>query len=286
MAEKLSLHEVNYSYPLPGKGEAPALRDVTLALEPGETLCVAGSNGSGKSTVAKICAGLVTPDEGHLVYGGHTVEGRGALRALRMSVGLLFQAPEDQLFADTVYKDVTFGPRNRGVKGIELDAVLAEALEHVGLGEAILSRSPFSLSGGEKRRVALAGVLAMRPDVLILDEPFIGLDYEGKQTLKDALRKYGSSRGASILIVTHDLSDAWSLADRFALLSGGALRALESRSELLLGGTDLAALGMALPQWGELANLLDSSGFPVKDPSDLSSLADAAESMLEAGRAG
>jgi energy-coupling factor transport system ATP-binding protein len=264
----------------------PAIRDVTMTLEPGEVLCVAGSNGSGKSTLARICAGIVTADSGTLEYAGEVIEGRKALRSLRFSVGLLFQSPEDQLFADTVGRDIAFGPRNRGLKGNELDRVVNESAEHVGLDIGLLERSPFSLSGGEKRRVALAGVLAMEPDVLALDEPFIGLDHEGREKLKDSLRRYRESRGASMLIVTHDLADAWPLADRFALLSDGELRALESKEELLESGADLAKLGMALPQWGELAKMLSDSGHPADDVSDPSKLADAAAEMLEANRGG
>jgi len=284
VAERLSLQGVSYSYPLPGKGEVPALRDVTLAIEPGEVMCVAGSNGSGKSTLARICAGIVTADGGVLEYGGVAIEGRKALRSLRFSVGLLFQSPEDQLFADTVERDIAFGPRNRGTKGDDLDRVVKESAEHVGLDLELLQRSPFSLSGGEKRRVALAGVLAMEPEVLVLDEPFIGLDHEGREKLKDSLRRYRESRGASMLIVSHDLADAWPLADRFALLAGGELRALESKEELLESGSDLAELGMALPQWGELAKMLSEAGHPATDVSDPSSLAEAAAAMLEANR--
>ena len=286
MAERLILEKVSYAYPLPGKGEAPALRGVSLVLEPGEALCVAGSNGSGKSTLARVCAGLVAVDKGHVEYGGSRVEGRKALRSLRMSVGLLFQSPEEQLFADTVEKDIAFGPRNRGVKGGELEVVVRDAAEHVGLNPALLQRSPFSLSGGEKRRVALAGVLAMQPDVLALDEPFIGLDHEGRETLKDSLRRYRDARGASMLIVTNDLADAWPLADRFALLASGELIATRSRARLLESASDLAALDMALPQWGRLARLLEGAGYPARDVSEAASLADAAALMLEARRGG
>ena len=252
-------------------------------MEPGETLCVGGPNGSGKSTLAQICAGLLVQTSGVLSYGDVRIEGRGALRELRSRVGLLFQSPEDQLFADTVGKDIAFGPRNHGVRGEPLKERVSEAASLVGLPlDELYARSPFSLSEGEKRRVALAGVLAMNPDVLVLDEPFIGLDYEGRERLKAALGLFRGGRGTSIIIVTHELSDAWAMADRFALLAGGGLE-LKRRSELVSGATDLSEVGIRLPQWGTLARELYRMGIEVEDPSDPRSLAGAISASREGG---
>lgn len=274
MALRLSLEDVSYSYPLPGKAEAAALSGVSLVVEPGEVLCVAGSNGSGKSTLAQLVAGLLTPGSGTMSYGGEPVRSRTDLRELRRKVGLLFQAPEDQLFADTVEKDIAFGPRNHGVHGQELEAAIREAAGLVGLPlERLGKRSPFSLSEGEKRRVALAGVLATGPDLLVLDEPFIGLDFDGRERLKEALARYREERGASVMIVTHELAHTWALADRFALLHEGKLRGLENRADLVSGEADLAVLGMQLPQWGLLARALLELGLAVEDPADPHGLA-------------
>lgn len=284
MALRLSLEDVSFSYPLPGRDEAPALAGVSLTLEPGEVLCLAGANGSGKSTLAQVCTGLLEPTSGRIFYGDEKIEGRGVLRDFRRRAGLLFQNPEDQLFADTVAKDIAFGPKNHGLKGDELAARVGEAAALVGLAfDELSGRSPFSLSGGEQRRVALAGVLALEPEVLVLDEPFIGLDYEGRYKLTEALERFREERGASIVIVTHELSHVWSLASSFGLLAGGCLVVRETRDGLLAGKVDLSALGMQLPQWGALARELLKAGISVEDPADPRSLAGAIASGREAG---
>ncbi len=283
MALRLTLEELSYSYPLPGRQDAPALRGIKVTIEPGEVFCVAGANGSGKSTLAQICAGLLTPSSGSIFYGEKMIKGRGDLLEFRRRVGLLFQSPEDQLFADTAAKDIAFGPRNHGLKGEELKAAVRGAAELVGLPlEELGARSPFSLSEGEKRRVALAGVLALNPDVLILDEPFIGLDYDGRERLKSSLSRYNREREASIVIVTHELSDVWHIATTFALLSDGQLLRFDRKSDLLSAELDLSALGMRLPQWGVLARELLRSGISVSDPADPRAIARAIATHREA----
>lgn len=282
MAEALKLERISYSYPLPGREEAPALYDIDLAVEPGSVLCIGGSNGSGKSTLAQVCAGLLAPTAGSVLYGGRGVEGRSGLREHRRKVGLLFQSPEDQLFADTVTKDIAFGPSNHGVRGEELKKRVTDAAEMVGLPLADFSdRSPFSLSEGEKRRVALAGVFAMNPEVLVLDEPFIGLDYDGRERLRKSLSVYRERLGASVIIVTHELADAWRIADRFALLDAGRMLGVEDKNDLVSGKTDLAALGIKLPQWVALARELKRMGISVEEPSDPGALARALASCRE-----
>ena len=287
MALRLRLEDVSFSYPLAGREEHAALTGVSMSIEPGEVLCLAGPNGSGKSTLAQVCTGLLSPMTGSLHYGESKVEGRSSLLRFRKSVGLLFQNPEDQLFADTVEKDIAFGPRNHGLRGEELARRVRESAALVGLPLADLGgRSPFSLSGGEQRRAALAGVLALEPEVLVLDEPFIGLDYEGRTGLADALMRYRDERGASIVIVTHDLSYAWSLATKFGLISEGRLQSLLTSDEMLAGDADLSSLGMQLPQWGALARELLRAGIAVDDPADPRSLAGAMAKRKEAGGAG
>lgn len=283
MALRLTLEEVSYSYPLPGRQDAPALTGINVTVEPGAIFCVAGANGSGKSTLAQVCAGLLAPSSGFVLYGDKIIEGRGDFLEFRRRVGLLFQSPEDQLFADTVEKDIAFGPRNHGLKGDELKAAVRDAAELVGLSlKELGARSPFSLSEGEKRRVALAGVLALNPDVLILDEPFIGLDYDGREGLKSSLERYNREREASIMIVTHELSDVWHIATTFALLSDGRLLRFDRKSDLLSGELDLSALGMRLPQWGVLARELLRSGVSVSDPADPRAIAKAIATHREA----
>jgi energy-coupling factor transport system ATP-binding protein len=274
VALRLRVEDLYYSYPLPGRQDAAALSGINITLEQGEVLCVAGANGSGKSTLAQVCAGLLAPASGSITYGEKMVKGRGDLLDFRRQVGILFQSPEDQLFADTVAKDIAFGPRNHGLKGAELQRAVQDAADLVGLSlEELGSRSPFSLSEGEKRRVALAGVLALNPDVLILDEPFIGLDYDGRERLKDTLARYNRERDASIMIVTHELSDVWHMANRFALLSEGRLLRVDRKSDMLSGELELSALGMRLPQWGVLAREILRSGISISDPSDPGAIA-------------
>ncbi|MBU4176110.1 MAG: energy-coupling factor ABC transporter ATP-binding protein [Actinobacteria bacterium] len=273
MVSRLSLKDVSYSYPFQ---DAMALSGINLETRPGEVFCIAGSNGSGKSTLAQICAGLLTPTSGSVLYDGKPARSGSRLLNLHRNVGLLFQSPEDQLFADTVRKDIEFGPRNQGLRGDDLAARVIDAARLVGLPlQDTGGRSPFSLSEGEKRRVALAGVLAMNPEILVLDEPFIGLDHDGREHLISALSSYVENKLATIVLVTHDLSGAWPLASRFALLSESRLVGIESKADLVLGNTDMLALGVRLPQWGVLAKELLHAGIPVEDPSDPSCLAKA-----------
>jgi energy-coupling factor transport system ATP-binding protein len=280
------LEEVSYSYPLGGREEAAALTDISVSVEPGEVFCIAGPNGSGKSTLAQVCAGLLSASSGRIRYGDRVIEGRRDMLGFRRKIGLLFQSAEDQLFADTVEKDIAFGPRNHGLGAEEVKASVKKAADLVGLSlEEVGSRSPFSLSEGEKRRVALAGVLALDPEVLVLDEPFIGLDYDGRKRLKGSLSRYRVERGASIIIVTHELSDVWPLATRFALLSGGTLLRFDERADLLTDEGDLSSLGMKLPQWGTLARELLCMGISVSDPADPRALAGAIAAYRE-GRGG
>jgi len=287
VALRLRLEDVSFSYPLGGREEAPAISGVSMSIEPGDILCLAGANGSGKSTLAQICTGLLSPASGALYYGDRRIQGRSSLLQFRRSAGLLFQNPEDQLFADTVEKDIAFGPRNHGLRGEELARRVRDAAALVGLSlDDLASRSPFSLSGGEQRRAALAGVLALEPEVLVLDEPFIGLDYEGRTGLAEALMRYHDDRGASIVIVTHDLSYAWSLATRFGLISEGRLENVMTSDGMLAGDADLASLGMQLPQWGALARELMRAGIAVDDPADPRSLAGAMAKRKEAAGAG
>jgi energy-coupling factor transport system ATP-binding protein len=247
-----------------------------------EILCIGGANGSGKSTLAQICAGLLTPSSGSVYYLDKKVESRNNLLELRKKVGLLFQSPEDQLFADTVEKDISFGPRNRGLRGAELDARVRTAASLFDLSlEELGGRSPFTLSVGEKRRVALAGVLALEPEVLVLDEPFIGMDFDARQHMQSLLGRLRDDRGTSIVIITHELSSSWLLADRYALLAGGGVERLQSRSELVEKERDLIALGLRLPQWGVLANSLKEMGIFVEDPADPLALARAICSIRE-----
>jgi energy-coupling factor transport system ATP-binding protein len=278
----MTLENVLYSYPLPGRGEVPALSDISLRVEQAEILCIGGANGSGKSTLAQICAGLLIPSSGSVLYQGEKVDKHKDLLRLRRKVGLLFQSPEDQLFADTVEKDISFGPRNHGLRGAELEAKVRHAAELFDLSlDELGGTSPFTLSGGEKRRVALAGVIALDPEVLVLDEPFIGMDFDSREHITALLGRLRETSGTSIIIITHELSSSWSLADRYAMLASGRLENLQTRAELVRNERDLGTLGLRLPQWGLLANGLAKLGVSVEDPADPLTLARAVCSIME-----
>lgn len=271
MGRGLKLSGVSYSYPLSGR-ESAALSGVSMNVTPGEVVCVAGPNGAGKSTLALVCAGLLDPDEGTVSYGGEEIRTRRKRLELRRKVGLLFQAPEDQLFADTVAGDIAFGPRNHGLKGEDLQQRVRWAASLVGLDlERLGGRSPFSLSAGERRRVAIAGVLATGVEVLVLDEPFIGLDHEGSRMLERSLRLFLHDSGNSIVVITHDLSGVWGIADRFVFLEEGEVRLESDREEVAAGKVDVVDQGVRLPQWAALTRELDRMGFPPSssEPGDI-----------------
>ncbi|MBN1289357.1 MAG: ATP-binding cassette domain-containing protein [Actinobacteria bacterium] len=280
MAQKLILESVSYSYPF--SGSPPVLKDVNLVVDPGEVICIAGRNGSGKSTLSQICAGLLFPTGGKLSYGGSRIKTRRDMSGLRKNVCLLFQSPEDQLFADTVLADISFGPRNHGLRGSELQAIVRESAEMAGLDiERLGDRSPFSLSGGEKRMVALAGVFALRPEILVLDEPFTGLDHTHREHLRESLARYRESRGASLVIVSHELSNVWPVAVKYGLLADGKLAGLRSRAEIAAEKDGISRLGLRLPQWGALEHELRRINIELDDPSDYHVIAETIRSYKE-----
>ena len=220
MAPVLELRHITCGY---GPEEPPALRDVSLALEPGERLALVGPNGAGKSTLFLAALGLLPLSAGEIWLEGRRVElkKRRELDRLRSSVGLVFQNPDDQLLAPTVEGEAAFGPRNLGLPPREVSARVDRALAACGL-ENYRRRSPHQLSGGEKKRTALAGVLAMEPRVLLLDEPAAGLDPEGRRQLEQQLDRL-RARGIAVLLSTHDVDFVWRWADRAAVLAGGRL---------------------------------------------------------------
>jgi len=228
------------------------LSSIDLELHGGEILCLMGRTGTGKSTLLGVVSGLLETTCGEIVLDGESIGGRSGTRALRDSVGIMLQSSERQLFAETVGKDVGFGPRNQGISGDDLEQLVRESLAEAGLDpELYASRSPFSLSEGEMRRAALAGVLAMRPRYLLMDEPTSGLDLPGRRQLYDTLKELRVN-GVGVLIVTHDWDEVELLADRVAVLSQGRIL-LEGETEVVLTAVEgLAAAGLRPPALVEL----------------------------------
>lgn len=245
--------------------ERRALRDVSLRIDPGERVGIAGRTGSGKSTLVQHLAGLLQPTAGCVLLDGTPAHRRSAAaRRLRQRIGIAFQYPEDQIFEHTVFREVAFGPRNLGLKEPEVVARVDWALTAVGLdAEAMLDRTPFTLSGGEMRRVALASILALRPDVLILDEPTAGLDPRGRHQLLNHVAATQKTTGMTLIVVSHDLDSLARIADRVIVLEDGAV-AMDGPTRHVLSSLDaLDAAELDPPTAVVLLQRLRSGGLPV-----------------------
>ena len=260
----------------------PALTDVSLTIDAGEVVGVIGATGSGKSTLVQHFNGLLRPTTGRVLLDGVDVNGRGTdRRRLRQQVGLLFQYPEQQLFEETVFADVAFGPRNQGLSEEEVRARVHQALEQVGLPPAqFTSRSPFDLSGGEMRRAAIAGVLAMEPRMLILDEPTAGLDPQGRREILAHVGRLHSARGLTIVLITHSMDSVAQLCERLIVLDGGRLVADGPTRAVFADPASLAAVGLGVPQMTLLARRLRERGVPVRP--DVLTVEEARAAILEA----
>jgi energy-coupling factor transport system ATP-binding protein len=257
----LELKKVGFTY-LPGTPMSrEVLRGIDLDLHPGEILCLMGRNGSGKSTLLQVMGGLLRPTCGDVTLDGRPAQdSRREGSALRRAVGILMQSPQKQLFAETVGKDVAFGPRNLGLSGEQLAQRVRTALLAVGMDPpAYEERSPFSLSEGEMRRAAMAGILAMQPLYLLLDEPFCGLDLSGRKNLESTLRAL-RQEGKGILLVTHDWEEVSSLADRVSLLSEGAMVLLGQKEEVITSERELRRAGLRPPMLVQLLSELRGKG--------------------------
>lgn len=246
--------------------EAVALRGVTLSIEAGEFVGIIGPTGSGKSTLIQHFNALLRPTEGSVrVAGIDLADRRADVKKIRQQVGLVFQYPEHQLFEETVYEDVAYGPRNLELDADDVRDRVIESLTQVGIDpDRFGRRSPFSLSGGEMRRVAIAGVLAMRPGVLVLDEPAAGLDPKGKEEILGQIRTLHQQRGLTIVLITHSMDEAAQLARRVVVLAGGEVVMDGPVREIFRRAEELATLGLGVPVISELMARLRRNGVPVR----------------------
>lgn len=250
----------------PGTAYAKVACDhVDLALYEGEFLGVIGHTGSGKSTLIQQLNGLLRPTEGQVLLRGKDIWAEPKkIRAVRFQVGMVFQYPEYQLFEETVMKDICFGPKNQGLSDEEALERAREAAYFVDLKEELWEKSPFELSGGEKRRAAIAGVLAMDPDVLILDEPAAGLDPKGRDKLLSQIRRYHKARGNTVLLVSHSMEDIARVADRVLVMNGGKMAMLDETPNVFARGEELEKMGLMVPQVTRMMARLKQLGYPVR----------------------
>ena len=246
--------------------EQKALDDVSFTVEDGQLLGVIGHTGSGKSTLLQHLNGLLKPNSGRIVVGGPDITAPGvSMVGIRKKVGLVFQYPEYQLFEETVAQDVAFGPKNLGLSEEEIQERVREALELVGLDyEVIKDRSPFELSGGQKRRVAIAGVIAMRPEVLILDEPTAGLDPKAHQDVLHMIEEVHSKTGNIIILVSHNMADIANLSDKVIVIDSGHLVTAGTPKEVFSQKEELWAVGLDLPPITEFTEILREKGIPLE----------------------
>ena len=248
MAPLLEVKNLNHIYSGGTPFEHAALKDISFSVERGEFIGVIGHTGSGKSTLMQHLNGLLKPTSGQILLDGKDVWSKKALtRQCRFRVGLVFQYPEYQLFEDTVYKDISFGPRNMGLSKSEIDRRVREAAEFVGLTEQQLEASPFELSGGQKRRVAIAGVIAMEPEILILDEPTAGLDPEGREEILENISQYRQAKNATIMMVSHSMSDVARMADRLFVMNHAQLVKDGTPLEVFKQSQELVQMGLDIP---------------------------------------
>lgn len=258
-----------YTYGVGTPFEKTAVQDVSIAVEKGEFVGVIGHTGSGKSTLIQMLNGLIRPTGGQVLLNGQDIwEKPKEIRRVRFQVGMVFQYPEYQLFEETVLKDIMFGPKNMGLSDQEAESRAREAAHFTGLKEELLGKSPFELSGGEKRRAAIAGVIAMDPDVLILDEPTAGLDPRGRDVLLAQITQYHKNRGNTVLLVSHSMEDIGRTADRILVMNGGRAAMLDETKKVFERGPQLEAMGLRVPQITKIMQELQKLGLPV-DPSTL-----------------
>ena len=246
--------------------EKKALDDVSLEIEKGAFVGLIGHTGSGKSTLIQHLNGTISPTMGEIILDGENIhKDKTKLKEVRQRIGLAFQYPEHQLFEMTVYKDVAFGPNNMKLSEEEVDKRVKEALQTVGLSEAVYEKSPFELSGGQKRRVAIAGVLAMNPEVLILDEPTAGLDPKGRVEILYAIKELHQKRGFTVVLVSHSMEDVAKLADRLIVMHKGKVAMTGTPKEVFAHGEELEKMGLAIPQISYVLAQLRKKGYSLPD---------------------
>ncbi len=277
---QLIFDHINYIYSKGTAYERHALKDISFSIQKGEYIGLIGHTGSGKSTLVQHMNGLVKATSGKIYFNGDDIYASDyKLRDLRSKVGLVFQYPEHQLFETTVFKDVIFGPNNLGLDKLEAELRAYEALKMVGISDDLLDASPFELSGGQKRRVAIAGVLAMKPEVLILDEPTAGLDPKGRDGILEQIKKLHEESGITIILVTHSMEDIANYADRIFVMNRGELVMNQPTKEVFSRFKELEQMQLAAPQVTYVMNAMKEQDINV--PTDVTTVAEAKAEILK-----
>ena len=264
MTPILELQHLSHVYSADTPFERAALRDVSLSIQRGEFVGLIGHTGSGKSTLIQHFNGLLKPTSGRVLFDGEDIwKDVKFTREIRFKVGLVFQYPEHQLFEETVYQDISFGPKNMGLSEEEIRARVERAAQFVGITDAELQKSPFDLSGGQKRRAAIAGVIAMEPDVLILDEPTAGLDPRGRESILQNIRDYQAAQHAAVVMVSHSMEEIASNVDRLLVMNHGQNVMNGTPAEVFSHAEELVEMGLAIPKMTQLFLALKRRGVPV-----------------------
>ena len=254
---------LTYTYGAGTPFSKTAIEDVNIAIKKGEFIGLIGHTGSGKSTLIQQLNGLLRPTSGTVLLNGKDIwEKKKEIRKVRFQVGMVFQYPEYQLFEDTVIKDIGFGPRNMGLSQDEVNQRVMQAVDFVGLDHALLEKSPFDLSGGEKRRAAIAGVIAMDPDALVLDEPTAGLDPQGRDHLLSQIKAYHKQRQNTVILVSHSMEDIARVADRVLVMNESKVFLFDETAKVFSHAKELEQIGLRVPQVTKIMMKLHENGYP------------------------
>lgn len=266
MSKVLELKNLSYVYGTGTPFEKTAVNNLSLSIEKGEFIGIMGHTGSGKSTLVQMLNGLMKPTSGQVLLDGEDIWANPKdIRKIRFKVGMVFQYPEYQLFEETVAKDIAFGPTNMGKSGAELEKAVNDAARFTGLKDELLEKSPFDLSGGEKRRAAIAGVIAMNPEVLVLDEPTAGLDPMGRDVLLSQIVQYHKERKNTVILVSHSMEDIARVADKIIVMNKSNLVMFDKTKEVFSKGRELEKIGLRVPQITKTMLELREKGFNVPE---------------------
>ncbi len=261
----IKTEKLTYTYSIGTPFEKTAVDNVDLDIEEGTLVGIIGHTGSGKSTLIQHFNGLIKPTSGKVYIDGQDIFDKSVkLRDVRFKVGLVFQYPEYQIFEETVYKDIAFGPKNMGLSEEEIKDRVTSTAQLVGLDSDLLERSPFELSGGQKRRVAIAGVMAMRPKVLILDEPTAGLDPKGREVIFDQIKEYHTRSGSTVLVVSHSMEDVARFAEKILVMNHGKKFCYDTPPEVFKRADEIAEIGLSVPQVTRIFSILRSRGVDIR----------------------